>query len=77
MINDNGLAYAAGFPISLQCADTVLTCGAHFNSDTKELSNVHGELIAKLDVVAITAALRIPETEDSIFLTQAQSQTLF
>ncbi|KAH9292194.1 hypothetical protein KI387_042620, partial [Taxus chinensis] len=59
------------------CVDTVLSCGAHFNSDTKELTNVHGELIAKLDATTIASALRIPETEDSIILTRAQAQTLF
>ncbi|KAH9297767.1 hypothetical protein KI387_029449, partial [Taxus chinensis] len=77
MISDSGITYAAGFPISVQCADTVLACGAHFNPDTKELVNVHGELIAKLDVATIVAALRIPETKDSIILTLAQAQTLF
>ncbi|KAH9312258.1 hypothetical protein KI387_027293, partial [Taxus chinensis] len=50
---------------------------AHFNPDTKELTNVHGELITKLDAITIFAALRIPETEDSIVLTFAQAQTIF
>ncbi|KAH9319267.1 hypothetical protein KI387_021036, partial [Taxus chinensis] len=77
MINDSGIAYAAGFPISLQCTNTMLTYGAHFNSDTKELTNVHGELIEKLDVATIIGPLRIPETEDSIILTLARTQTLF
>ncbi|KAH9308895.1 hypothetical protein KI387_036806, partial [Taxus chinensis] len=49
MIHDSGLAFTGGFPISVQCADTVLSCGAHFNPDSSELTNVHGELIAKLD----------------------------
>ncbi|KAH9296752.1 hypothetical protein KI387_028434, partial [Taxus chinensis] len=48
-IYDSGLAYAGGFPISVQCADTVLACGAHFDPTSSELTNVHGELIAKLD----------------------------
>ncbi|KAH9332048.1 hypothetical protein KI387_004156, partial [Taxus chinensis] len=39
MINDSGLGFTAGFPISVQCADTILTCGAHFNPDTRELTN--------------------------------------
>lgn len=34
-------------------------------------------MISKIDVAAITAALHIPETEDSTILTQAQDQTLF
>ncbi|KAH9320291.1 hypothetical protein KI387_022060, partial [Taxus chinensis] len=46
MIHDSGLAYAGGFPISVQCADTVISCGAHFNPDSSELTNMHRELIA-------------------------------
>ncbi|KAH9310571.1 hypothetical protein KI387_025606, partial [Taxus chinensis] len=44
---------------------------------TKELTNVHGELIAKLDVATIVTTLRILRLEDSIVLTLAQAQTLF
>ncbi|KAH9290533.1 hypothetical protein KI387_034650, partial [Taxus chinensis] len=59
------------------CVDIVLACGYHFNLDTKEFVNVHGELIAKLDATAIAAALRIPEIEESIVLTLTQAQALF
>lgn len=60
MINDSCLVFNVGFPISVQCADTVLTCGTHFDHDIKEFSNMNGELIAKLDAVAISHALQIP-----------------
>ncbi|KAH9305835.1 hypothetical protein KI387_010239, partial [Taxus chinensis] len=54
------------FPISVQCADTVLSCGAHFDPASSELTNIHGELIAKLDAAAISTALRIPEMDNAI-----------
>ncbi|KAH9309899.1 hypothetical protein KI387_037810, partial [Taxus chinensis] len=65
MIHDSGLAFAGGFPISVQCADIVLSCGAHFNLDSSELTNIHGELIAKLDAATIGTALRIPEMDNA------------
>ncbi|KAH9325942.1 hypothetical protein KI387_006120, partial [Taxus chinensis] len=77
MINDSGLAFAGGFPISVQCADTVLSCGAHFDPDSSELTNVHGELIAKLDAAAIGAALRIPEMDNAIVVSRDQAQAMF
>ncbi|KAH9297360.1 hypothetical protein KI387_029042, partial [Taxus chinensis] len=77
MINDSGLAFAGGFPISVQCADTVLSCGAHFDPATSELTNVHGELIAKLDAAAIGAALRIPEMDNAIVVSRDQAQAMF
>ncbi|KAH9324676.1 hypothetical protein KI387_004854, partial [Taxus chinensis] len=77
MINDSGLAFARGFPISVQCADTVLSCGAHFDPATSELTNVHGELIAKLDAAAIGAALRIPEMDNAIVVSRDQAQAMF
>ncbi|KAH9317656.1 hypothetical protein KI387_019425, partial [Taxus chinensis] len=76
-IYDSGLAYAGGFPISVQCADTVLACGAHFDPASSELTNVHGELIAKLDAAAIGAALRIPELDNAIVVSQVQAQAMF
>ncbi|KAH9307546.1 hypothetical protein KI387_035457, partial [Taxus chinensis] len=39
MINDSGITYATGFPISVQCVDIVLAYGANFNLDTKEVAN--------------------------------------
>ncbi|KAH9312975.1 hypothetical protein KI387_028010, partial [Taxus chinensis] len=77
MIHDSGLAFAGGFPISVQCADTVLSCGAHFDPDSSELTNVHGELIAKLDAAAISTALRIPEMDNAIVVSRDQAQALF
>ncbi|KAH9306929.1 hypothetical protein KI387_011333, partial [Taxus chinensis] len=77
MINDSGLAFAGGFPISVQCADTVLSCGAHFDPASSELTNVHGELIAKLDAAAIGAALRILEMENAIVVSRDQAQAMF
>ncbi|KAH9315140.1 hypothetical protein KI387_023767, partial [Taxus chinensis] len=56
---------------------TVLACGAHFNPDSSELTNVHGELISKLDVATIGTALRIPEMDNSIVISQNQAQALF
>ncbi|KAH9331288.1 hypothetical protein KI387_003396, partial [Taxus chinensis] len=56
---------------------TVLTCGAHFNPDSSELMNVHGEIITKLDVAAIGTALRILEMDNSIVISQNQAQALF
>ncbi|KAH9290950.1 hypothetical protein KI387_035067, partial [Taxus chinensis] len=65
------------FPISVQCADTVLSCGAHFDPSSRELTNVHGQLIAKLDTIAIGTALRIPEMENSIVVSRDQAQAMF
>ncbi|KAH9298693.1 hypothetical protein KI387_030375, partial [Taxus chinensis] len=59
------------------CADTVLSCGAHFDPASSELTNVHGELIAKLDAAAIGAALRILELDNAIVVSRDQAQTLF
>ncbi|KAH9308260.1 hypothetical protein KI387_036171, partial [Taxus chinensis] len=73
MINDSGLAFTGGFPISVQCADTVLSCGAHFDPATSELTNIHGELIAKLDATAIRATLRIPEMDNAIVILSGSS----
>ncbi|KAH9296194.1 hypothetical protein KI387_039782, partial [Taxus chinensis] len=65
------------FPISVQCADTVLSCGAHFDPVSSELTNIHGELIAKLDAAAISTALRIPEMDNAIVISRDQAQALF
>ncbi|KAH9289905.1 hypothetical protein KI387_034022, partial [Taxus chinensis] len=65
------------FPISVQCADTVLSCRAHFDPDSSELTNVHGELITKLDAAAISTALRIPEMDNAIVISWDQAQALF
>ncbi|KAH9288512.1 hypothetical protein KI387_032629, partial [Taxus chinensis] len=43
MIRNSGIAFAGGFPISVQCVDIVLTCGACFNPESKEVVDVHGE----------------------------------
>ncbi|KAH9309007.1 hypothetical protein KI387_036918, partial [Taxus chinensis] len=56
---------------------TVLTCGAHFNPDSSELTNVHGELITKLDVSAIGSTLRIPKMDNSIVISQNKARDLF
>ncbi|KAH9321603.1 hypothetical protein KI387_016242, partial [Taxus chinensis] len=50
---------------------------AHFDPASSELTNVHGELIAKLDATAIGAALRIPELDNAIVISRDQAQTLF
>ncbi|KAH9322159.1 hypothetical protein KI387_016798, partial [Taxus chinensis] len=65
------------FPISVQCADTVLSCGAHFDPASSELTNVHGELITKLDAAAIGTALRIPEMDNTIVFSRDQAQAMF
>ncbi|KAH9308229.1 hypothetical protein KI387_036140, partial [Taxus chinensis] len=44
---------------------------------SSELTNIHGELIAKLDVAAISTALRIPEMDDAIVVSWDQAQVLF
>ncbi|KAH9309261.1 hypothetical protein KI387_037172, partial [Taxus chinensis] len=54
-----------------------LACGAHFDPASSELTNVHGELIARLDAAAIAAALRIPELDNAIVVSQAQAQAMF
>ncbi|KAH9309181.1 hypothetical protein KI387_037092, partial [Taxus chinensis] len=59
------------------CAETVLSCGAHFDPDSIELTNVHGELIAKLDAAAISTALRIPEMDNAIVVSRDQAHALF
>ncbi|KAH9308699.1 hypothetical protein KI387_036610, partial [Taxus chinensis] len=56
---------------------TVVACGAHFNPKSSELTNVHGELITKLDATAIGTTLRIPKMENSIVISQNQAQALF
>ncbi|KAH9297948.1 hypothetical protein KI387_029630, partial [Taxus chinensis] len=56
---------------------TVLSCGAHYNPDSNELTNVHGELIAKLDAATIGTTLRIPEMDNAIVISQNQVQSLF
>ncbi|KAH9325900.1 hypothetical protein KI387_006078, partial [Taxus chinensis] len=65
------------FPISVQCANTVLSCGAHFDPVSSELTNIHGELIAKLDVATISTALRIPEMDNAIVISRDEAQALF
>ncbi|KAH9290811.1 hypothetical protein KI387_034928, partial [Taxus chinensis] len=40
-INDSGITYTSIFPLFVQCFDIVLSCGANFNLDTKEVVNVH------------------------------------
>ncbi|KAH9311586.1 hypothetical protein KI387_026621, partial [Taxus chinensis] len=65
------------FPISVQCADTVISCGAHFDLVSSELTNIHGELIAKLDAAVISTALRIPEMDNAIVISWDQAQALF
>ncbi|KAH9303405.1 hypothetical protein KI387_014988, partial [Taxus chinensis] len=50
---------------------------AQFNPNSSELMNVHGELITNLDASAISTALRIPEMENSIVISQNQAQALF
>ncbi|KAH9300198.1 hypothetical protein KI387_011781, partial [Taxus chinensis] len=76
IIHDSGLAFTGGFQISVQCVDTVLSCGAHFNPDSIELTNIHRELIAKLDATAIGTALGIPEMEKCLrFWTQSIANT--
>ncbi|KAH9310630.1 hypothetical protein KI387_025665, partial [Taxus chinensis] len=77
MIHDSGLDFAGGFPISVQCADTLLSCGAHFDPDSSELTKVHGELIAKLDAATISTALRIPEMDNAIVISRDQAHALF
>ncbi|KAH9299425.1 hypothetical protein KI387_031107, partial [Taxus chinensis] len=77
MIHDSGLAFAGGFPILVQCADIVLSCGAHFNPNSSELANMHGELIGKIDAVVIGTALRIPEMDNVIVISQNRAQALF
>ncbi|KAH9310665.1 hypothetical protein KI387_025700, partial [Taxus chinensis] len=59
------------------CADTVLSCGAHFDLASSELTNIHGELIAKLDVAAISTTLRIPKMDNAIVVSRDQAQALF
>ncbi|KAH9327252.1 hypothetical protein KI387_007430, partial [Taxus chinensis] len=54
-----------------------LSCGAHFDPNSSELTNIHGELIAKLDAAAISTALRIPETDNAIVVSRDQAQALF
>ncbi|KAH9298297.1 hypothetical protein KI387_029979, partial [Taxus chinensis] len=56
---------------------TVLSCGDHFNPDSSELMNVHGELISRLDATAIGTTLKILEMENSIVISQNQAQALF
>ncbi|KAH9323808.1 hypothetical protein KI387_018447, partial [Taxus chinensis] len=41
------------------------------------LTNVHGELIAKLDAAAIGTTLRIPEMDNAIVISWNQAQALF
>ncbi|KAH9288898.1 hypothetical protein KI387_033015, partial [Taxus chinensis] len=65
------------FPIPVQCADTVLSCGAHFDPASSELTNIHGELIAKLDASTISTALRILEMDNAIVVSQDQAKALF
>ncbi|KAH9304170.1 hypothetical protein KI387_008574, partial [Taxus chinensis] len=60
MIHDSGLAFAGGFPILVQCTDTVLNCGAHFSPDSSELTNVHGELILQRNG-------EVPQILDSVY----------
>ncbi|KAH9306786.1 hypothetical protein KI387_011190, partial [Taxus chinensis] len=63
LVEDSGIAFATGFPISVQCADTVFACGACFNLESKEILNAHGKVVARLDSEAISTALRIPTIE--------------
>ncbi|KAH9306746.1 hypothetical protein KI387_011150, partial [Taxus chinensis] len=44
---------------------------------SSELTNVHGELIAKVDAATIGTTLRIPEMDNSIVIFQNQAQALF
>ncbi|KAH9313653.1 hypothetical protein KI387_022280, partial [Taxus chinensis] len=50
---------------------------AHFNPNSSELTNVHGELIAKLDAATVSTTLRIPEMENSIVISQNKAHDLF
>ncbi|KAH9297042.1 hypothetical protein KI387_028724, partial [Taxus chinensis] len=49
-----------GFPISVQCADIILSYRAYFNPESKEIIDIYGEIIAWQDFNAICTALRIP-----------------
>ncbi|KAH9290923.1 hypothetical protein KI387_035040, partial [Taxus chinensis] len=66
------------FPISVQCADTVLSCRAHFDPASSQLTNIQWGTHRQIGCCRlISTAMRIPEMDNAIVVSWDQAQALF
>lgn len=56
-IADSRLVDISYFPIVVQCSQLVVECARGYNPNTREIRNVDGHLMAKLDGISIAIVL--------------------
>ena len=60
---NSGLLEATPFPIAITCPELVIECANHYDTGTRCIKKVSGEVIVKINRTSVYSAFRIPHKE--------------